>query len=236
MNNNIDWRERGSLEGKLFKMPFERMLDFINSVNELDETVASDLEQKKLEGWQDELALVWKRIDGRLSFIDFRIAFELGDGLPLKGGGRASHMEVAQDLHQRGAISDERLASALRGEPSEDLEAVQKYLRKLREEITVPPMESPGMLLCAVALSEIFLCSKTVHNGNQIEYFQQGQLRAIASVNNNVPDGPFEVFYPDGKTWMKGAYENGSIKPSAMKIFMPDGLEAKASAPQSWLH
>ena len=85
--------------------------------------------------------------------------------------------------------------------------------------------------ICAFALSEIFMCSQTVRNGDSIQYFQNGQLRAIAGVDGETPNGPFEVFYPNGQTWMRGAYENGFIKPGAMKIFMPDGSEAKPGRP-----
>lgn len=230
MNDKINWQEEGSLETKLFKLSFEKMLDFVHSTNELDEAIAESLRNEKPAGWRDQLAHVWGRIEGRLRFVDFRIAFELGHDFPLKGGDVARHAEVAKDLHQRGAITDERLASALRGEPSIDLETVQKYIRENQGEMS-PVDESPGMLLCAFALSEIFMCSETVRNGDSIQYFQNGQLRAIAGVDGDTPNGTFEVFYPNGQTWMKGAYENGSIKPGAMRIFMPDGSEAKPARP-----
>lgn len=224
MNQKIDWSAPGSLESKLFKLSFPKMLDFVKATNDLEEHILEKLSEEKPEGWQVELDRVLARMDNRLRFVDFRISFELGHDMPLVGGGFEPHIEVAKDLHRKGAITDERLAAVVRGEPSEDLEAVQKCVEEMRRE-HLP--EDPGVLLWQLALADVFLHSQTERAGDSLKYFQDGKLRAVTGVNGDVPHGSFEVFYPTGQTWMVGQYENGKMMPASMRIFMPDGSEAK---------
>lgn len=47
-------------------------------------------------------------------------------------GEEISHHQLARDLHEKGAITEERLERALRGEASEDLPAVFVAIEKMR--------------------------------------------------------------------------------------------------------
>lgn len=87
--------------------------------------------------------------------------------------------------------------------------------------------ENPGMALCALALTEIFLTSKTERRNHSIRYLQDGRLRAVADIQEGVPHGEIIVFYPDGKIWMKGAYKKGKMVSESFVVFMPDGSVAK---------
>lgn len=108
------------------------MLDIIKLVNDLDRSIIANHQAEKSEGWFQSCLSVQERIESRLRFIDFRIFFELGYDLPMMNGESKAHSEVARDLFSKGAITEQRLESALRGDPSEDLPLVQTTIEKIR--------------------------------------------------------------------------------------------------------
>lgn len=84
MTKKIDWGEDGSLEMKLLKMPFERMVDAVKAIEDLDELLLWKLEEEKPEDWEQQRQKVFIRKEKRFEFIAFRVALELGIDFPPK--------------------------------------------------------------------------------------------------------------------------------------------------------
>ena len=120
------------MSARLFKVSFRKMLDIIKLVNDLDRSIISSHQADKSEGWLQSCLVAQERIESRLQFIEFRILFELGYDLPMMSGESRAHAEVARDLFSKGAITEQRLESALRGDPSEDLPIVRATIEKIR--------------------------------------------------------------------------------------------------------
>lgn len=97
--------------------------------------------------------------------------------------------------------------------------------------IPPPPTRNIGMELCAIGMADIFMNSKTERIENTIRYSQDGRLRAVVGLVEEMPHGSFEVFYPDGKIWMLGAYEKGRMVSESMSVYMPDGSLLKPTPP-----
>lgn len=134
----LDWSDDISMSARFFKVSFRKMLDMIQLVNEIDQSLI--LENLADKSHASILACIaaQQRIEGRLRFIEFRMSFELGHDLPLKNGGSVSFVQWAKDLHAKGAITATRVERALNGLPSEDLELVRSTIEKMRAEPTSP--------------------------------------------------------------------------------------------------
>lgn len=86
-----------------------------------------------------------------------------------------------------------------------------------------------GLYLCQLALAQVFLQSEIRKEGAVRQYYLEGVLRAEMTVDlqKNVPDGPFRLWYKDGKhIWVTGSYCNGKMIADWM-IYRPDGSVIK---------
>lgn len=131
-NDGLDWSSGLSMSARFFKISFQKMLDIVKLVNDLDRSIIAMKENEDSEDRLLNRMEALQRIESRLQFIEFRISFELGHDLPLLNGESVSHQQVARDLYAKGAITEQRLERALRSEPSEDLPAVLKAIEKMR--------------------------------------------------------------------------------------------------------
>lgn len=196
---STSWGNDGSLESKLLRMPFQKMMAVIESLEDLDQYLLVQLRHEKPDGWEQKIEDVSRRRLKRREFMQFRIAFDAD--LPL---------EEAFRLGKLAGYDAENNISRI---------------------FPVPPKRNPGLELCAAALAEIILLSKTERRRNSIRYFQEGQLRALAELSEGKLHGKFMVFYPDGKLWIRGAYRNNSIVSASMQFYSPEGKLIEPSPP-----
>lgn len=129
----LDWNSEISTSARFFKVSFQKMLDVVKLVNDLDHFIIGLKEKERSKDDLMSVMAAHQRVEARLRFIEFRISFELGHDLPLLNGKSVSHQQLARDLYAKGAITEQRLERALRGEPSEDLPAVLKTIEKMRK-------------------------------------------------------------------------------------------------------
>ena len=129
---SLDWSSQVSMSARFFKVSFRKMLDMLKLVNDLDHSLIAMKESEKSGDSFLSIVDAHERIASRMRFIEFRISFELGHSLPMLNGEEISHHQLARDLYAKGAITEERLGRALRGEPSEDLPAVFVAIEKMR--------------------------------------------------------------------------------------------------------
>ena len=94
-----------------------------------------------------------------------------------------------------------------------------------------PPKRNIGTELCVAGMADIFMNSKTERIENTIRYTQDGHVRAVVGLSAEMTHGEFEVFYPDGKICMRGAYEMGRMVSESMSVYMPDGSLLKPTQP-----
>lgn len=217
MREKIDWNAKGSLEAKLFNLSFEKMVEMIESFNGIDDLVILKAETEKPDGWEASKKQAINRKNRRLELIYFRAAFESGMDFPLTDGSFLSHKEVAADLVRKG-ILDPNWKSEFKPLP---------VLSAEQSKETIPLKEKDGFMLCALTLADILANSEMVREEKKIRYLQNGKLRATVGAVGDTLDGPFEVFFPDGATWMQGEYVNCRINPQSMKIYQANGTEVK---------
>ena len=84
------------------------------------------------------------------------------------------------------------------------------------------PEASFGRELCKFGLVDAIWGSQVERRKWSLRYLQEGRLRLVTDIYHGYLHGEFFVFYPDGKLWVKGAYRDGRLVESSMKIFMPD--------------
>lgn len=217
MRERIDWNAKGSLEAKLFNLSFEKMIEMIESFNGIDDLIILKADKEKFEDWEKEKNQAVLRKNKRLELIYFRAAFESGMDFPLLGGGVLTHEEVAADLVRKGILGPDWKS---------DFKHVPRHPNDRSSDPIAFP-EKDGLMLCALALAEILTNSEMVREEKTIRYLQNGKLRATVGAIGDTLDGPFEVFCPNGTTWMRGEYENSRIKSKTMKIYQTNGTELK---------
>lgn len=217
MREKIDWNATGSLEAKLFNLSFEKMVEMIDSFNGIDDLIILKADSEKSEDWEKQKNQAVLRKNKRLELIYFRAAFEAGMDFPLIDGGVLTHEEVVADLVRKGILRPD-WKSGFKPVPNHPND-------RLPDPITLP--EKEGLMLCALTLADILTNSEMVREEKMIRYLQNGKLRATVGAIGDTLDGPFEVFYPNGTTWMRGEYENSRIKSQTMKIYQTNGAELK---------
>lgn len=97
----------------------------------------------------------------------------------------------------------------------------KKFLEKL--ESFLRPDPNFGFELCKLGLIQAVWESKIERRNHSLRYLQEGRLRLLTEIHQDVLHGKFLLFYPDGKLWMRGVYRNGELITESLDIFMPDG-------------
>lgn len=75
------WGEDASLEAKLMRMPFQKMMGLIEDLEGLDRYLVFALNKEKPDGWQEKIREVETRKKKRVEFISARIALDAGHSL-----------------------------------------------------------------------------------------------------------------------------------------------------------
>ena len=80
------------------------------------------------------------------------------------------------------------------------------------------------MTLFEIELAEILLVGKLFKDGTQWNYYLHGILRLRSTVVDQVPHGPFTLYYANGSVWMQGSYTRG-VREDNWKTYLPSGAQ-----------
>jgi len=103
-----------------------------------------------------------------------------------------------------------------------DRELLQRFNRLLQ------PEPNFGLELCKLGLMDAVWGSQTERRLHSIRYHQEGRVRLFAELYQGDLHGEFLLFYPDGKIWMRGGYRNNLLLHESIRVFLPNGVLAKA--------
>lgn len=78
MSTNEFWGADGSLEMKLLRMPFDKMVEAIKAIDDLDELLLMKLEEERSEKFDEERRKINTRKEKRIEFLSFRVALQAG--------------------------------------------------------------------------------------------------------------------------------------------------------------
>lgn len=70
------WGDDATLEAKLLRMPFQKMMGLIQDLEGLDSYLISALNDEKPDGWQEKIREAQTRKKKRVEFVSFRMALD----------------------------------------------------------------------------------------------------------------------------------------------------------------
>jgi antitoxin component YwqK of YwqJK toxin-antitoxin module len=93
-------------------------------------------------------------------------------------------------------------------------------------------MKSTRNIKLLIIVLLVVQCISCSIRETKIEYYDSGEIKAIYKTKNNIKDGPFKVFFPNGSIQIKGFYNGGKLHGLWRSYFQNGNLEVECN----WTH